>query len=293
MKTDYSELYKKVSTKLDAIKTGYKQGWSFGMSNVEELTGRIDRGQLWVLGGYPGVGKSYFVLNLIDNLLKNNKDLKILVFSTELTPVTYVYRHVLMRAGVFKKSFETAPDRWFNFVENEFENYFNERTLNENSLDIRGDITSFEQIRDIKLDYTPDIIITDYVQELSIEGARGKNETMPLLANEFKKLAIKNKAACICVTQMTNASSRDNTATSQLPGFDYGKEFNNAAHVSIVLTRNKFENGKQSRHLDVHVVKARDGELGGRFLEIKGGYNLEEINKARATELDKEVQNGK
>ena len=59
------------------IKTGFK--------NVDKFAGGLTRGEITIIGGRPGHGKSTMLLNMLSNVLASNK--KVLLFNRELTNV--------------------------------------------------------------------------------------------------------------------------------------------------------------------------------------------------------------
>lgn len=283
-----AEYYAPIKERIANLKQGIKTGWDLGFQKLGDLTGRVERGQIWVVGGASGTGKSYFILNIIDTLSKTNKDLKMCVFSTELSPQTYIYRHVLMRSGVYKLVFERQVDRYYDRVAKNLEDYFDRVQAQSNSLQIFGEITNFEQIiKSLRgMETMPDIVFVDYIQELSIEGKFNKKDSMPILSARFKEFASKHGTVFFLVSQVTNQSIREDTATNRVASFDFGKELNNSAHTSVVLNRKKFENGKLASHVDIFVTKAREGELGAVSMEIDGGYKVHEIDRERTLALD-------
>lgn len=286
MNDPYKNIIKSLVQRMKDIKDGVDYGWTTGFPLLDDHVGRLEAGQMWVVGGYTGTGKSYFLLNLVDGMLKEWKTKKqddkydppkVAIFSTELSAEDYVLRHVLMRGMRYnldlKKYRATIPDK----VIQELENYYQERFLNPDSLRIFGGIESYEQLEERfkSLVGNVNVVIVDYIQELSIDGKYEEKDIMPILARKFKSLAMNYGVAVILISQMNLYSmGRDHDISkTQIPAFSFGKQLNAAAHTSIVLTRDKVD-GKLEKKLNVNIMKARSGNLGTVALEILDGYKL-------------------
>ena len=59
---------KEIQSKIDDALLRKRKGWTFGFDKLDDLAGRMEKGQVITLGGMTGTGKSYFVLNMIDGI---------------------------------------------------------------------------------------------------------------------------------------------------------------------------------------------------------------------------------
>lgn len=284
----------KISGRLFDAEAGIKRGWSCGLKPIDNKAGRMCGGQLWIIGGASGSGKSYFASNMIEGIInewKNNtsKDYippKIAVFSTELTSDIYVERHVHLRAGVYPMQVSNQPEKFADKVRKELEKYQAERELNPNSLMIYGEIGSIEQIEKILNESVvdmPNIVFVDYVQELSARGRLDPKETMPIIANKLKSLALKYNIVIVAISQINNYvfNQGANPLKNHVSPFSYGKELNQAAHTAIFIWREKdAETGVLSTDLIVGIIKSRGGMTGSTKFLIGDGFKLITYNDA-------------
>ena len=273
----------KIRKGLKDLRDGKIVGFTSGFESLDRGVGRMEAGQVWLVGGYTGTGKSYFILNMIDGIIDEGLA-KMAIFSTELSIEAYVKRHVLMRSGLFDLQFRNNPKKYYEHVNKVMNEYVANR-ITKNDIDIFGDITTFEQIekslKEYDLDKRPNIIFVDYMQELSIKGKQSEKDAMPILAKEFKKLAGKYKVTIVLVSQINNGaqSSGDVGKLPTMP-FSHGKEVGNTAHTAILLSRKKLEDKSYERILTADVVKARNGSSGNWLkFEILNGYKLLHIKK--------------
>lgn len=278
----------KISNRIFDAEAGIVRGWTTGMKQIDDKAGRMCEGQIWIVGGASGSGKSYYVSNMIEGILKEWQDNtrkeynppKIAVFSTELTSDIYVERHVHLRAGVFQMQVANQPERYADRVRKELDLYESERALNPNSLVIHGEIGSIEQIEKILDDSIvdmPNIIFIDYVQELTARGKADPKETMPVIASRLKAIAVKHKLVVVAVSQINNYvfQAGANPLKNHVSPFSYGKEINQAAHTSIFIWREKDpETGILSKDLIVGVIKSRGGMTGVVNFNIGDGFKL-------------------
>ncbi|MBM3435834.1 MAG: hypothetical protein FJY07_06425 [Bacteroidetes bacterium] len=88
------EVYIKTGMKNDFIKTGY--------SALDELSGGLGKGEVIIIAARPGMGKSVFLLNLINNItLDQNKPSMLITY--ELTGLQYMTRLVSLLTHISPK----------------------------------------------------------------------------------------------------------------------------------------------------------------------------------------------
>jgi replicative DNA helicase len=238
-------------------------------------------------------GKSAFILNMADKIVKEWKETdddrfegpRIAIFSTELTRKAYIYRHLLLRMGIYQLQLEQNPKIYSDRFYEEADKWQEEAVLNPDVLRIFGNISHYEDIV-AQLSFLkeageklPNIVFIDYVQELSANKMYDAKDTMPYLAKGLKGMAIEYNCVVVAVSQINNygMESGNNPVKTQLMPFTFGKEMANASHTALLLRREK-ENGELTKTLQVHVVKAREGMTGQIELAILDGYNLCEIS---------------
>ena len=64
-----------------------------GFVNVDKFAGGLTRGEITIVGGRPGHGKSTMLLNLLSNILAEKR--KVLLFNRELTNVEVLKKLLL------------------------------------------------------------------------------------------------------------------------------------------------------------------------------------------------------
>lgn len=279
---ELAKIYQEINGRID----GSIVGMTTGFNRLDYFTGKLHPGNLVVLGGYTGTGKSMFLLNMINNIMENEKGKRIAIFSTELTREAYIFRYMCMRAGIWKLTFDREPQKHAARMQMAFEEYKEYITTNPNTMDIFGGITNYDEIKTAVLANSYDLIFVDYLQELSVGSIHVTKDAMDLLGKNFKGMALDRKMAVVLVSQVNNYSmSKENDPSkTQLHPFAFGKEISNASHISLVLQRDK-QDSSFSPILQCHILKARDGETGVVPLLINDGYRLEEVDKDTAKQM--------
>lgn len=195
----------------------------FGVEELDNLTGGVRKGQVWVVGAGTGVGKSVFVSDFALKQAMLNK--KILFFSTEMTA-----QGNMGRLGYMMMEYNNANniDDGVSMVAkmNNLHLYDKLRTFEE----MKWEIIRQNQIAPV------DLIIVDHLQDMT---ARGVNqfELLNTVSAEFKDLAIDHNQRLLLVSQLNRSSSKSIDASS---GAFWGSgKIEQIAHVAMILSELK------------------------------------------------------
>lgn len=286
-----------LESRILALESDKPIGLTSGIASFDYQFGRLKPNTIWIIGGYSGTGKSYFILNMIDGMIedaKKNEDNKnykaptAVIYSTELSVEEYSWRHIHMRAGIYKTQAENYRNKEVNKQLKELkEAYIDERVDFPSLPDIVDNISTTQDIRKHieSLGTPPDIIFVDYVQELTVLKNKKildlEADTMPYIKNELQKLAKDFNLCVIAISQVNNNMANTDFGTNRSNPFSYGKQLNQASTTSLVLTRRRMA-GKTSPILEVHTVKSRDGDYNVVAFDIGGGFKLTPLEPEEA-----------
>ena len=192
---------KNKSTKL--IKTGY--------DNIDKYAGGLTRGEITIIGGRPGHGKTTVMVNMLSKALEQGH--KAIFFSRELP------NSELMKKIICLESEELS----YSMVR---KNIFSEESLkivNDTIESIRNKYSKdkflmFDNLRDFQAAsaeikrFKPDIIFDDYIQLISCEGYHKERRLqIERLVNNYKWLAKENNSVVILASQLNRFIERNNT----------------------------------------------------------------------------------
>lgn len=256
---------------------GQKLGWSCGFEEIDDCVGRINKGQIWLIGAFSNAGKSFYVLNMVNRMLETEKDLKIGIFSTEMGKKEYIKRLVCLRGGFYWLDFEHNHEQYFDKFNEMVDEYDKERLYAPESLRIYTEEMSMEKIESICKTTDFDIIFIDYIQALQVSDCgRLKSDikdTMPVLSKRIKSLVSKKKMATVLISQLNNSAGKGDPVNSFVSPYSFGKEIYQDANVALLLGR-ELVNGKATNELTVAITKARDGFRGQFNFYISNGFKI-------------------
>ena len=189
---------KNKTTKL--IKTGY--------DSVDKFSGGLTRGEITIIGGRPGHGKTTVMINMLANVLEQGH--KAIFFSRELPNSELVKKIVCLESQqlsygeVRKNIFSEDSLRYFN-----------------NALDIiRRKYSSdkflmFDNVRDFASSsgevkkFKPDIIFDDYIQLIACDSREEQRRLqIEKLVNDYKWLAKETDAVVVLASQLNRFIER-------------------------------------------------------------------------------------
>jgi replicative DNA helicase len=269
------------------IENYIRSGIEYGFPSIQEMVGKMRKGQLWTVGGLSGVGKSYFILNLINNI-KQYKSLNVCIFAVEMSTEEYLVRLACMREGIYKQDLYNQPHIYKNKILTQLDLISQEFPEQDRIFEIHGSIHSFEQIEETLQGKEIDLIVVDYVQMLSVNGLSNEADTMPILGPKLHRLSQDYNAIVVAVSQLNNYAINLDMSKSLSQPFSYGKQLIQASDVAIQLIRTK-EEGRLSDYLLVNISKARDGITGFSVLQINPGYQLSEVSGIERADIIKNL----
>ncbi len=182
-----------IKNPVDLIKYGY--------DSLNHLAGGMTRGEISVIAGRPGHGKTTFCINLVHKLLQQGY--KVLVFNREMSNSEMLKKllvvsntslsHSKIRKGNIDASVQKEIDR--SFVELE-ELFKKQLIMFDDVFDLAGSSAIIEKFR-------PDVVIDDHIQLIKantkLEGRRFEIES---IMQEYKMLSKKHKMVSILVSQL-------------------------------------------------------------------------------------------
>lgn len=233
---------------------GKFNGISSGWQNVDALTYGWLPGEIIIMGGEPGVGKSAFIVALAVNLAKQG--IMPTIVSMELTR-----RQVQIRAA------KNHGEGWeeLNIL------------VQEEQMIKRRDFTSI--IRKAK-EGGSEIIIVDYLQMLK-DDTDNEHREISKIVRELKLLALKHEMTVIAISSLNRG--RDTEAGLQMRDLNGSGSIEYYADQIIFLEKTDYEN-----KIQVKVVKQRSNPLNykdnTRILNFNGSQftdslGLEELIK--------------
>jgi len=252
----------------------------FNFKPLDEFSGGMTRGEITVLGGRPGHGKTTLVVNLIRKLVEDGK--RVLLFNREMSNTEMMRKVIVMeskdityddvRKNVIPKKVEekllngvssTVSDKYANLVM-----YEDIRSLEESL----GEITKFK----------PDVIIDDYIQLISVGSASLERRfQLEKIMNDYKWICKKENCSAILVSQLNREIERRFDPKPKLSDFAESGVIEQCAESALfVYYPYQYDDEKFSPYsISVIAAKSRYGLTGESTLGFNGNkcrfYNTE------------------
>jgi len=242
------------------IKTGY--------SNLDRFSGGLTRGEITIIGGRPGHGKTTVMVNLLSKALDNGH--KAMFFSREL-PNSELFKKIIcleseeLSYGMVRKNVFSETD--LNIVNS---------TINQIRKKYSKDkFLMFDNLRDFAMassevkKFKPDIVFDDYIQLISCDGYEDSRRLqIEKLVNDYKWLAKDLNCVVVLASQLNRGIERDSRGKTYNPQLSDLAESGAIEQVaenvffSYYDYKVKGDAGKGKNIISIHACKVRYGDSG-------------------------------
>lgn len=248
-------------------------GHSTGFKPLDSITEGFREQHLWVVGGYSSVGKTYFSLNMVRQLLKQGK--RVVFYSLEMSEVDIIARLLAIGTGI-------PPQMLYkeSLSKSEYLQYLDEKNwLESTKLTIHTKHHSLGQIKmsmiEEMLKEKVDVFFLDYIQLVTHTG--NEYDDMRIASTDFQALMKRFNTPLVMLSQLSNEAAKNPNA--YVIGLKGSGSIVAAADYVIELTpgeqdletyRTKLATGKKVL-IHCNVKKNRNGRT-GRILVYFSSY---------------------
>jgi replicative DNA helicase len=245
-------------------------GLASGFYDLDSLTQGFQKSDLIILAGRPSMGKTAFVLNITENILKNYK-LPVIFFSLEMSKEQLIYRLLSNETGISQTRLKFGnlyKEDWHELKIN-IQNYarlpfFIDDQANLTIQDIRSKVKKI-QFEQNKIG----LIIIDYLQLLLSSKLRVENRVQELsqITRSLKSIAKEFQVPIIALSQLSrNVETRINKRPV-LSDLRESGSIEQDADLVLMLYRENYYNSeiKKDEKLttaELIIAKHRNGPLG-------------------------------
>jgi len=258
---------------IDEMTSGSRNMVKSGYFDIDKMSGGLTKGEITIVGGRPGHGKTTFLVNLVSKFI--HQGLKVMLFNRELPNSELIKKLICLESG--KLSYSMV--RQSTFGDSEIEEL--EKTKNAIKLLYNKDkFAMFDKVKDFKQTaievkkFKPDVIIDDYIQ--LIEPPRGIDQRrlqLEKICNDYKWLAKTSNASVVLASQLNrHLEIRGGKSIPQLTDLaESGAIEQVAENVLFVHYHWKIDTKKgDANRIDVVSRKARYGMTGTAKLWYNG-----------------------
>jgi replicative DNA helicase len=239
-----------------------------GFTDLDRLTGGLQKSDLIVLAARPGVGKSSLALSLAHNAAIKHQ-ISIAIFSLEMSKEQLAQRLLSMDASIDQQRLRTGwieEDEWERIV-------YAMDTLSEANIwiDDTAGISTMEmrsKARRLQAEHGVDLIIVDYLQlmQATIGGKRNENRVQEIseISRSLKGLARELNVPILALAQLSRAVESRQSKVPQLSDLRESGSIEQDSDIVMFIYRDDVYNPESERKniADIIIAKHRNGPVG-------------------------------
>ena len=203
-----SDIEDVIDETVNSIKNKTTKLITTGYPNLDKFAGGLTRGEITIIGGRPGHGKTTVMINMLANVLE--KGYKAIFFSRELPNSELLKKIVCLESqqlsyGMVRKNIFSEQDaKFFNTaVEHVKKKYSKDKFLMFDN--VKDFASSSSEVKRFK----PDIIFDDYIQLIACKGKEDQRRLqIEKLVNDYKWLAKDTNAVVVLASQLNRFIER-------------------------------------------------------------------------------------
>jgi len=238
------------------------EGVPLGFGNFDFVTQGMKRKQLWVVGGYTSVGKSWIGVQAVRQHVLN--EIPTLWLSLEMSSDMLLARLAANIINTMNKTIKVDEALGFHHPtlegQRSIDNAYD--LLAKSKLYIEDGLTNWQELRAKILYYIHakgvKCVVIDYVQNIIVPSAKSEYETMNAVSRDIQRIAVKYDVFALMFSQVNRESVRTNE--QKVFGFRGSSSLENAADVALILRKENLETENEKiRYLEMG--KNRNGIL--------------------------------
>lgn len=189
-------------------------GTSTGYNKIDEIIDGIRPAHFWVIGGYTNYGKTTFALNIVANLIKQNK--RVVFYSLEMEDTDIFAKLLGILSGDSGKSIMKGYAKNNQEVENNIKEIINSKLSIHTGLFELSEILYSMQEEIINNPTT--LFVVDFIQNMTVKNSKSEYETVTACALELQQCAKRLKVPIIALSQISNEGARNVSSVMSFKG---------------------------------------------------------------------------
>lgn len=248
------------------------KGMSSGFENLDKILNGLHDTDLMLVAARPAYGKTSFSMNIAANIVRDQPEKVVAVFSLEMAAEQLVQRMLATISEVSMKKMQRGDLG----VEDLKKVYQASKIVGNSKLYIDDcSLTNPGQIlskcrRLVKKEGSIDLLVIDYLQ---LMVGSGGNESRQELVSEFSRrmkiIAKEINVPVILISQLSRAVERRDDKMPQLSDLRESGSIEQDADIVMLLHKPESENGDENLR-QLIIAKHRNGETGSVFFKWRG-----------------------
>ena len=262
---------------------GNMTGLETPYSEMNNMLGGLNKGDLIILAARPSMGKTAFALNILEHVALSNPEWlgrrpRVLLFSLEMGKEQLVKRMIFSRARVaaWKQKGDGIPEEDYLLLGEAV----NELSGAELYIDDTPDVSVMgmrARARRIKAQDHLDMIVIDYLQLMNHPKAESRQMEISQISRSLKALARELELPVIALAQLSRQVELRDPQIPQLADLRESGSIEQDADIVILLTRLErypkyADDPEHKNRADINIAKHRNGATGRFTLRFFGEY---------------------
>ncbi len=257
-------------------------GFMTGFKDFDLLTKGLRKGQLVILAGRPGMGKSAFSTSIILNRIKSFETTSAYIFSLEMTDDEISERAFSGLAqidGDILKGGNLRQNHWHSLSN------AHQMTAKNSRITVCSapNITTAEILAKCKQklikDKTLDFVVVDYLQLITCKARkleRSKEQEISEISRDLKNMAKELKTPILALSQLNRDSESREGHRPKMSDLRYSGSLEQDADLVCLMYRDDVYNPETSEPgvAEITLAKNRSGKTGTFKLTWKSKYTL-------------------
>jgi replicative DNA helicase len=263
---------------------------STGFTELDEkINSGLMPGQLIILAARPGMGKSAYALQILENMAATGKP--VLLYTMEMGINEIIERIIIRNTGIPTKSMKTgqlSKDEWAKLAA--ILPYVQNLPLFVNDYSSHSDesikIASQKFIEELKAEDTTDtaLIAIDYLQLMkSSEKMNNKNEDVGMITRNMKEMARDLNSPVLLLSQLNRSLESRPNKRPQMSDLRDSGSIEQDADIILALYRNDYYHPEKEEFAGIAesiILKNREGPLGTVYSNFDGSrYKFSGMDK--------------
>lgn len=207
-----ADIGKDVYDELVEIEKGQFRGIKTGFTDLDKLTNGLQPGQLVIIAGRPGIGKTSFALNILINVATDEKNpLPVALISLEMSKREVAFRVLCSQAKINSQDVRRGP-----LAQNDLQRInkaYTKLSRAQLFIDDSSTVTPRtlrNKARRIFAQHKVKLIVLDYLQLMSVGGKSSENRVQEVseISRALKSLARELDIPVIAVSQLSRGVER-------------------------------------------------------------------------------------
>ena len=248
-----------------------------GFYELDDMLGGFNPGEMTVIAARPAMGKTAFVLNIMDHAATHQADSlgyapSVLFFSLEMGRASIVQRMLVARAGV-----EAHRLRSGHLHDREYADLVEAAGVLKNARLFIDDTPGLSimalrsRARRLKAEHGLDMIVIDYLQLLSAK-AESRQQEISVISRSLKEISRELEIPLLTLAQLSRSVESRENKRPQLSDLRESGSIEQDADVVMMLFREEYyaPTDENKGKAEAIIVKHRNGATGDISLQFQG-----------------------